>query len=291
MTICQQWAWKTNDTMKSLKECIQTLALCAGGDGNLLFNVGPMPDGRIEPRQVERLQEMGAWLTKYGESIYGTRGGPWKPSQGIASTRKGNSIFVHIMRWTGDSVTLPGIPMKISRSTVLTGGKAEIKQSNENVIISVAAQDRREIDTVVKLDFDSSVMSIPPVALASNIKATASNVYQNQDDYSADKAFDSDPGTRWATDSGTHQAWVAIDLGRSKRINHVVIHEEYEGRVQKFELQYKEGREWKPFFTGTKLGKEFAQTFPTISAREVRLNILEANEGPTISEIKFSDTQ
>jgi len=78
MTICRQWAWKPNDQMKSLKQCIQTLVWVVGGDGNLLFNVGPMPDGRIEPRQVERLKEMGDWLKKYGHTIYGTRGGPFK---------------------------------------------------------------------------------------------------------------------------------------------------------------------------------------------------------------------
>lgn len=43
ITICRQWAWKPNDEMKSLKECLQTLVACAGGDGNLLLNVGPMP--------------------------------------------------------------------------------------------------------------------------------------------------------------------------------------------------------------------------------------------------------
>ena len=53
ITICRQWAWKPNDNMKSLKECLQTLVLCAGGDGNLLFNVGPTPEGLIEPRQVD----------------------------------------------------------------------------------------------------------------------------------------------------------------------------------------------------------------------------------------------
>ncbi len=62
ITICNQWAWKPNDQMKTLPQCLETLILCAGGDGNLLFNVGPMPDGRIEPRQVERLAEMGEWL-------------------------------------------------------------------------------------------------------------------------------------------------------------------------------------------------------------------------------------
>ncbi|MFO7976346.1 MAG: alpha-L-fucosidase, partial [Candidatus Hydrogenedentota bacterium] len=45
ITICRQWAWKPDDAMKSFEECIRTLVRCAGGDGNLLFNVGPMPSG------------------------------------------------------------------------------------------------------------------------------------------------------------------------------------------------------------------------------------------------------
>ena len=45
MTLCSQWAWKPNDKMKSLKQCIQTLVQTVGGDGNLLLNVGPMSDG------------------------------------------------------------------------------------------------------------------------------------------------------------------------------------------------------------------------------------------------------
>ena len=60
MTIASQWAWKPHDATKSRVECLQTLLRIVGGDGNLLFNVGPMPDGRIEPEQVERLQQMGA---------------------------------------------------------------------------------------------------------------------------------------------------------------------------------------------------------------------------------------
>jgi len=75
ITIGTQWSWKPNDNLKSLKECIRTLLHTTGGDGNLLLNVGPMADGRIEPRQVDRLKEMGEWLDKYGKGIYGTRGG------------------------------------------------------------------------------------------------------------------------------------------------------------------------------------------------------------------------
>jgi len=57
MTICRQWSWKPDDTMKSLEQCLHTLIRTVAGDGNLLFNVGPTPTGEIEPRQIERLRK------------------------------------------------------------------------------------------------------------------------------------------------------------------------------------------------------------------------------------------
>jgi alpha-L-fucosidase len=95
ITICQQWAWKPNDQMKSLKECIQTLAKTAAGNGNLLFNVGPMMDGRMEGRQVARLKgNRRLWMKTYGSTIYGTKGGPFAPNDNFATTRKGNKIYI-----------------------------------------------------------------------------------------------------------------------------------------------------------------------------------------------------
>ncbi|OVE79223.1 hypothetical protein BVY01_03055 [bacterium I07] len=99
ITLCKQWAWKPNDEMKSLKECIHTLIRTAGGGGNLLLNIAPMPDGRIEMRQKNRLAGMGEWLREFGGSIYDTKGGPYRPDDRIASTRRGNQIFLHILNW------------------------------------------------------------------------------------------------------------------------------------------------------------------------------------------------
>ena len=154
MTICNQWAWKPNDQMKSLKECLQTLVRCAGGDGNLLFNVGPMPSGEIEPRQVERLKEMGAWLAKYGQSIYATRGGPWKPGKGYVSTQRNDAIYLHVLAWDGESVKLPPLAGRIVKAEVLTGGTVEMKQDAGGLVLSVPAADRREIDTIVQLTWE-----------------------------------------------------------------------------------------------------------------------------------------
>jgi alpha-L-fucosidase len=278
--------------MKSLRECIQTLALCAGGDGNLLFNVGPMPDGRIEPRQVQRLEEMGAWLKRYGQTIYGTRGGPWKPTRALASTRSANSIFVHLLRPEGATVTLPDIPSKIVRSELLTGGSATVSQQAGQLTITISpAPTPSDIDPIVRLELEGSALDLKPIDLASKLaaglKATASNVFQNMEEFGADKAFDADPETRWATDAGTRQAWIAVDLGSPKRLSGVRIHEECGSRVQRFEFQRKEGSDWKTIFTGATLGADFSRQFPPITARELRLNILEATEGPTLSEIEL----
>jgi alpha-L-fucosidase len=288
MTLCRQWAWKPNDDMKSLKECIQALVLCAGGDGNLLFNVGPMPDGRIEPRQVERLREMGAWLAKNGESIYGTRGGPWKPTRAVASTRKGNVIYIHVLRWDGDAVTLPDIPIRIQAARVSGGGKVEVRQANGELILRVPPAERQEIDTLVRLEISGSAMSLKAVELPSLVKATASNVFRNRtSEYGPEMAFDNDPQTRWATDAGTRQAWIAAEFPRSLSIQRVRIEEALEQRVQKFEFQHLDGGQWQTIFPGTTIGPWFQKTFAPVRGQSFRLNILDATEGPTITDIEL----
>jgi alpha-L-fucosidase len=182
ITICQQWAWKPDDKLKSLAECLGTLIRCAGGDGNLLFNVGPMPDGRIEPRQVRRLEEMGDWLKLYGETIYGTRGGPWKPTASLASTRKGNVIYVHLLGYDGMTLTLPNIPKRILAAAALTGGTARVSQSGQQITLQVVTQPARPraqgaelllsrswaptpappLDCIVKLILDGPALDLEP---------------------------------------------------------------------------------------------------------------------------------
>lgn len=107
MTIADQWAWKPNDAMKSKKECIHTLLRTVGGDGNLLFNVGPMMDGRMEQRQIHRLKEMGDWLKINGTAVYGTRGGPYLPTDQMVSTRKENKIYLHLFESPAAPLSLP----------------------------------------------------------------------------------------------------------------------------------------------------------------------------------------
>jgi len=154
MTLGTQWSWKPNDTIKSLREVIQILARVVGGDGNLLLNVGPMPDGRIEPRQVEVLRQVGAWLRENGESIYGTRGGPFQPSPALVSTRKGNVVYVHVLEGSDRPLTLPPLPKKIIQSQLLTGAEVPVVQTDSSITMTIPRPDAQTADTIVKLTLD-----------------------------------------------------------------------------------------------------------------------------------------
>lgn len=163
MTICQQWAWKPGDPMKSLAECLHALIRTAGGDGNLLLNVGPMPTGEVEPGQAARLREMGAWLSRHGETIYATRGGPYLPAPHLVSTRKDRQVFLHILAWPEETLTLPALPAQVLASRVLTGGEATVRQTGSALEIVVPESSRREFDTIVALDLDRPAAELSPI--------------------------------------------------------------------------------------------------------------------------------
>jgi alpha-L-fucosidase len=288
MTICRQWAWKPDDKMKSLKECVQTLIACIGGDGNLLFNVGPMPDGKIEARQIDRLKEMGAWVSAHGEAIYGTRGGPWKPTKAVASTRKGSAVYVHILRKPAGKLELPDLPVKVKSAAVLGGAKVPVAQGDGKLVLDVAGVAIDPVATVIRLDLEGSAMGIPAMKVNAGITATASNVFGKQEGtHGADAAFDGDSETRWATDAATKQAWIAADYGRPIKVGRARIIESQGERIQKFEIQYKAGGEWKTVCTGSKVGRWFEQEFEPVTASEFRVNILEATDGPSITDLEF----
>ncbi|MDR2462846.1 MAG: alpha-L-fucosidase [Verrucomicrobiales bacterium] len=291
ITICKQWSWKADDEMKSLAECLRTLILCAGGDGNLLFNVGPMPSGEIEPRQVQRLKEMGAWLAQYGGSIYGTRGGPYKPGAWGASTFKGSVVYLHIFKWHDGKIVLPPLTgKKILRATALTGGAVTV--SDDGKALTVSASAPADIDTLVKLELDATASDLTPLKVilpVTGLTASASNVYQNDPDCGPNQAFDDDPKTRWATDEGVKQATLTVNFDTPQTFSRVEIREEYQ-RVQSFELQYKAADgQWQTFYKGAGIGGNFKTSLSApVTAREIRLQILDATDGPSISEFKLT---
>jgi len=167
MTFTGFWSWHGFQTpVISFEEALGRLVRCVGGNGNLLMNVGPMPTGQIDPREADRLQRVGNWLRQNGESIYGTRGGPYKPTKDFVSTRRGETIYIHFLNMTSETTVLPPLPVKIVKITFLDGKPVAFNQSAEGVRLTVPQVDRRIGDTVVKLTLANSAMEIAPIAYA-----------------------------------------------------------------------------------------------------------------------------
>lgn len=153
MTICNQWAWKANDTLKTTPQCIETLLRTVGGDGNLLLNVSPMLDGRLEQRQINRLREIGDWLKVYGETVYGSRGGPVPPAAWGVTTCKGDRIFVHVFDADTMSVSLPPLPAKVKKAWRFRD-KALVPfvTTATGTVLELPARDEQEIVRVIELE-------------------------------------------------------------------------------------------------------------------------------------------
>jgi alpha-L-fucosidase len=114
-TMNNSWGFNLQDkSYKSTKALIQYLVKAAGYDSNFLLNIGPMPDGRIQPEFINTLKDIGDWMNVYGETIYGTRQGPITPKSWGVSTQKDNRIFLHVMNTEDQALLIPTLGKKIA---------------------------------------------------------------------------------------------------------------------------------------------------------------------------------
>lgn len=153
-TINNSWGFNLRDASnKSGKELTQYLVKSAGYSANFLLNVGPMPNGKIQPEHVALLKQMGDWLKVNGETIYGTRGGPLSARQWGVTTQKGNKIYVHVLDWQDETIILPNLGKKVV-SAKLFKDKSALKFSDNDfgLTIKIPKASRDDIDTIVELE-------------------------------------------------------------------------------------------------------------------------------------------
>jgi alpha-L-fucosidase len=271
---------------------------CAGRNGNLALNTGPMPDGRIEPRQADRFREIGRWLGEYGQSIYGTRGGPFW-GLGCLTTRKDNTIYVHVLKWYDDRVLLPAISHKILSHEVLTGGTATIEQTEDGVEILVPPEQRSESDTIIALHLDGPALELEVAAITSGQltfgrKVTASHVYDTDPEvgrqYRPQYAVDGDPRTGWTFKRDQPTAWLEVDLGKIHTFNRAWLNEPYD-RIREFELQAERDGSWEKFHHGTTIGEDCELTFEPVTAQRVRLVVLKTTINPLVGEFQLFEAK
>jgi alpha-L-fucosidase len=153
-TINTAWGYNfTDNRVKSTHDLVQYLVRAAGNNANFLLNIGPRPDGTIQPEFVERLHQMGEWLAEYGDSIYGTRGGPIGPHPWGVTTQKGNKVYVHVLDWPDPSLLLPVLASQVTSAYALKDhAKVEYSKSGDGLLLKLPARNSPDYDTVVVLE-------------------------------------------------------------------------------------------------------------------------------------------
>jgi alpha-L-fucosidase len=153
-TLNDSWGFNITDrNYKPARTLVHLLVRAAGYGANFLLNIGPMPNGAIQPEFSERLSAVGDWLKIYGETIYGTRGGFMKPKAWGAITEKGNKVYLHILNPDGEKLLLR-MPYRIG-SAKLFRGKSSVRFQalpDGYAVIDLKGIEMDPVDTVVELE-------------------------------------------------------------------------------------------------------------------------------------------
>jgi alpha-L-fucosidase len=154
LTMNESWGFNITDRkFKSVRDLIAYLVRAAGQDANLLLNIGPRPDGTIQPEAVARLDSLGAWLRTNGASIYDTRGGPISPRLWGATTQRGDTVFVHLLDWNDQVVAIPGIGKRVVRASMLgTRLPVGFAQTDSAITLTLPAEVHGEVDRIIVLE-------------------------------------------------------------------------------------------------------------------------------------------
>lgn len=148
---------------RPLREVISMLRTCSAGQGNLLLNIGPAPDGSVPQEAYDRLIPLGQWIARNGEALYGQVDRAlgrmeWMPT-GFWSI-KGNTAYFWCDRWPGYELTIGGLRTRVLKASLLaTGEPIAFEQAGERLILKgLPAKNPDPIAgvSVIKLECDSA---------------------------------------------------------------------------------------------------------------------------------------
>lgn len=125
-TMNHTWGYKKQDNdWKSSRDILCSLIECASRGVNYMVNIGPKADGTVPQPSVDIMNDIGKWMSKNSESIYGTTSNPFNDNfpWGYV-TQKGNSIYLHLLREPMNrEIVLKGMLSVVEDAYILSNGK------------------------------------------------------------------------------------------------------------------------------------------------------------------------
>jgi len=164
--LSDDWCY-TGKPAHSFEAVVHLLAGAACGNGNLLCSWGPHWNGAFDESQMQRLFEIGDWLKVNGDSIYATRGGPWKPAAWGGATRHGSMAYIHLFDRPTGNLVLPAIAGRrvLSAKLLASGEAVTFKQNERQIVLTIPGQDPIHGDLVAALRMSGPLDTFPAIAI------------------------------------------------------------------------------------------------------------------------------
>jgi len=154
MPMGKHWAW-TGEELKPFKEILRQFICTVSGDGNYLLSIGCMPNGKIAPEESGYIRRLGAFMEKYGSTIYRTRSGPWNPGAFGGSLYRDDTAYIHIVeRPQSGTVAFPLEEHQIKEITCLTGEDVSFEIRENNLVVSIPDVEFEDIILSVKMTWN-----------------------------------------------------------------------------------------------------------------------------------------
>ncbi|MFD0710380.1 alpha-L-fucosidase [Paenibacillus sp. GCM10027626] len=123
ITLNNNWGYSAADNCyKNATTIIRKLVECVSKNGNMLLNVGPDARGEIPQQSLDILAEVGSWMKRNGDSIYGCGKADYDKPEWGRFTQKGNKLYAHVFEQSIGPINLTGLEGKLKSARLLADG-------------------------------------------------------------------------------------------------------------------------------------------------------------------------
>lgn len=313
------YSW-TNTPIKPGITYVDWAVNSACGDGNQLIATAIKADGTFDEKLIEQFNVLEDWTTRFGESYYNTRGGPYMRTTWYGSTCNEDNVYIHVFKTDNGKLVLPPLGRRILSARLLGSTRGyspdtalaleetksdnvanvEVEQTDKNVIITLDPKDVNPLYTIVALKIKGEAFEIEPIEVVINagVAVTASSVDDSVN--KPENTCDGDITTFWKVKAGERSAWVEYDLGEQRTISRAILDEGMEESqpisISSYQVQAKIDGQWKTVFQSAPIWANHPWSiavtnqeaiFTPVKARYYRLNISAAKDDLVVHEVRL----
>jgi len=174
VTLNHSWGYKSSDqNWVSPQSLLEKLLKVVSRGGNMLANIGPMGDGSLPDESRRILEQVGDFLKKNSQAIYGAEAAQEYvfEFEGMVFTQKSDKLFIHLMdpqKWAGQRLSLYNMG-SLAKSARLLASREELPLSVAKdlegyghwaIQLPASLSESRGLALVIEVDLDTPVFEV-----------------------------------------------------------------------------------------------------------------------------------